>query len=191
MSNSECGTKSVILYYRTTMFPAHSTQFRKTQGITIFTRKSWIPANVFSENIKIFWLFTIFLFNGYLSNTFYWWILIQTYLVNSSATSNTPFPSEYFVLDVSCISSWFCQRQKAFNISDADIRSLFLGAKDSSSFKMINLTTAIWIRFPKLGCLYIIDTWNVIKLLDHKYKAMQKNLYFWVNTNYVCFKVLC
>ena len=80
------------------------------------------------------------------------------YLVRSSATSKTPFPSEYFSFEVNCMRSWFCQRQNAFNISDAEIRSLFFGANDSSCLRIISLTTDIWIRFPKLGCLYIIDT---------------------------------
>ena len=80
------------------------------------------------------------------------------YLVRRSATSKTPFPSEYFSFEVNCMRSWFCQRQNAFNISDAEIRSLFFGANDSSCLRMISLTTDIWIRFPKLGCLYIIDT---------------------------------
>ena len=85
------------------------------------------------------------------------------YLVRSKATSNTPFPLACFPLEVSCTRSWFCQRQKAFNISEADILSLFFGANDSSSFRIISLTTANWIRFPKLGCLYIIDTCYGIK----------------------------
>ena len=43
------GTEPVVLDDGATVFPAHCSQFRQTQSVTILARGRWVPANVLPE----------------------------------------------------------------------------------------------------------------------------------------------